>query len=310
MLTGNILITGGTGTLGYALAARIVAEGYPCRVTIYSRDPMKQQTMRRKFPSFRYALGDVCDGERLRVLATGHDTIMHLAAQKHIPEAEANPRNCAITNVYGTQQVIEAARHAGANVLFVSTDKACWPVNFYGATKIIGERLMQEAAGERGPRINICRYGNVVGSTGSVIPAWRQAMERGERPKLTCAEMTRFWLTAEAAVDLILFAMGEPSGSITIPRLPALSMARLAEYVIGPHWRNTVDVIGLRPGEKMHEMLLTPQEAPYCAEVPGGRYLRLYPVTGSPAIPPRGLVNGYTSDMARELSSEELAVML
>lgn len=307
MLSGNVLLTGGTGTLGYAIAERVRREQWPCTLTIYSRDPVRQQVMRRKYPEYRYAMGDILDVDSLVKVAHGHGLIIHAAAMKHIPEAEAYPGYCYRINVDGSINVLEAAQQANVKqVLAISTDKACHPINTYGCTKLMMERYYQHMAGVLDHmQINLCRYGNVLGSTGSVLKAWSQALESNEKPKITDPNMTRFWLTDQAAVDLILYALTEPSGTITIPRLPGLSMGRMFEYLYPNH---EYEAIGLRPGEKMHEELLTRSEWPYM-ELSGKHYMRLWPVTGIPDNNPNNYL-GYTSDIAQELTRDELLAMV
>lgn len=299
-LTGQVLITGGTGTLGHAIAARAQREGWPCKLTIASRDPLKQQAMRREYPQHRYVLADVTDREAWPNICAGHDLVIHAAANKHIPECERQPWLSYRTNVLGSVNVLDAAERAGVwQIVLISTDKACWPVNSYGAAKLSAERIYQErAASQGGLRVNLVRYGNVLGSNGSVLPVWQGALSRGEHARITDPVMTRFWLTEDEAVDLILFSLGEPHGSITIPALPALSMHELAQAVLPPV-ASGYDVIGLRPGEKMHEMLVSPQEAYYADPVPGTRYIRLAPVTCIPRTAP-SYPHGYTSDIAPE----------
>lgn len=307
MLRGNVFVTGGTGTLGKAIARRVVREGWDCTLTIFSRDPVKQQHMRREYPGLRYILGDVCDARLLRAAIAGHQTVLHLAAQKHIPQGEADPEHCYAVNVDGSRNVLHAAADAGAEqIVFISTDKACWPINVYGCTKMMAERMYQQAARVLPLAVNIMRYGNVIGSTGSVVQVWREALARGETPTITDPTMTRFWLTVDQAVDAILYALDEPSGTITIPRLPALSMARLAEYVLPEGLEPRV--VGLRPGEKMHEMLLTPQETAYCYPPDDRGYMRLHPVTGAGEY--MQSIVGYTSDRAHQLERAELLAML
>lgn len=313
-MQGEILVTGGTGTLGHAIARRVRRDGTRARLTVYSRDPMRQAAMRREFPEHRYVLGDVCDARALALAAAGHDLIIHAAAQKHIPQAEAAPDHCYAVNVTGSQNVLHAAALGGVGqVLGISTDKACHPINAYGCSKLMMERLCQQfALAQSAVRVNLCRYGNVLGSTGSVIPVWEAALARGEKPKVTDPTMTRFWLSADQAVDLIEFALTEPSGTITIPRLPGLSMARLAEYVLPAG--TELETIGLRPGEKLHEELVTAEEWPFVyrhGQADGLGYMRLYPVTGKPVKPPGdGRLAGYMSNCAHELDRYGLAELL
>lgn len=308
MLDGNIFITGGTGTLGYALAKRITSEQWPCNVTIYSRAPEKQQAMKRLYPRFRYVLGDICDRQTLQLAITGHDLVIHCAAQKHIPEAERQPLQCYNVNVVGSMFVLEAAIQAGVKqVLGISTDKVCHAINAYGLTKAMMERAWQSVAvGEYGryTKINLCRYGNVLGSTGSVLEVWAGAVERGEPIKITNKTMTRFWLTSSQAVDLLLYSLDQPSGTITIPMLHSLSMGRMADYLYGSQ---RVEEIGLRPGEKLHEELLTPEEAPFARAY--NNYIELSPVTGTPnALTTR--LSSYTSDAVPRIDRLTLYTML
>lgn len=310
-LQGDILITGGAGTLGQAIVERARRDKWDCTFTIYSRDPLKHQAMRRKYPECRYVLGDVLDARALTLAAVGHDTIIHAAAQKHIPEAEHHPAHCYAVNVEGSRNVLDAAEDAGVGqVIAISTDKACWPVNVYGASKFMMERLYQQRAQTTQyniyTEIKLCRYGNVLGSNGSVLQAWENARARAVLPKITDPTMTRFWLNEQRAVDLILYTTTQLHGTITIPRLPALSMAEMAEYMGVENY----EIIGLRPGEKMHEMLVTPQEWPF-VENKHHTYMTLNPVTGKPAGE-EGVMRGrgYTSDTARQLTRAELTAML
>lgn len=308
MLDGNVFITGGTGTLGYALAKRITDEQWPCNVTIYSRAPEKQQAMRRLYPRFRYVLGDVCDRQTLQLAITGHDLVIHCAAQKHIPEAERQPLQCYNVNVAGSMNVLECAINAGVKqVLGISTDKVCHAINAYGLSKAMMERAWQAIAiSEYGryTQINLCRYGNVLGSTGSVLEVWSRAVVCGEPIKITNRTMTRFWLTSAQAVDLLLYSLGQPSGTITIPMLHSLSMGRMAEYLYGSQ---RIEEIGLRPGEKLHEELLTPEEAPFA--ISRNNHIELYPVTGMPnALTTR--LSSYTSDAVPRIDRATLYSML
>lgn len=304
-LSGNVLLTGGTGTLGNALAERIEREVLDCVLTVYSRDPIKQQVMKRRYPKHRYVLGDVLDLDALTRVSYGHNLIIHAAAQKHIPEAEMWPGQCYAVNVQGSMNVIDAAVTAGVRqVLGISTDKACHPVNTYGCTKLMMERYYQHVAGELGDvlSVNLVRYGNVLDSNGSVLKAWSDAVKAKVKPKVTDPAMTRFWLTDQAAVDLILYALGEPSGTISIPMLPGLAMGKMLEYLY-PGVRG--EVVGLRPGEKMHEELLTKEEAPFTRG--GTGYLRLWPVTVNPFSDD---TRGYNSAIAPELTRDELLQMV
>lgn len=305
MLTGDVLITGGAGSLGQAIVRRALSEGWDCSFTIYSRDPLKHQAMRREFPDCRYLIGDILDREALTRVAAGHDTIIHAAAQKHIPEAERQPDQCFAVNVRGTENVLAAALEAQVErVLVISTDKACHPVNAYGCSKLAAERIAQQFALRVGGllSVNLCRYGNVLGSNGSVIPVWERQHLAGQPLTLTNPDMTRFWLTLDQAVDLIVKALEQPTGTVLIPQLPGLAMDDFATYLFPTA---DVEITGLRPGEKMHEELLTPEESVYAEDL-GGHY-RLWPVTGRPCS---AGFPGYTSDQARQLSRGELLAMV
>src|SRR5437762_5723777 len=184
-LTGNILITGGSGTLGHAIVRTAERDNWPCTFTIYSRSELRQAQMRQKHPHLRYVLGDVRDAERLYWLAIGHDTIIHAAAMKRIPECEAQPWVCYETNVFGASSVVRAAQMAGVKrVIGISTDKACRAVTAYGASKLAMEKLFQ-AQPEGGPVFTLVRYGNVVASNGSVIPTWRKQASEGKPLTIT-----------------------------------------------------------------------------------------------------------------------------
>lgn len=265
-LKGNVLLTGGSGYLGRGVMRRARRENWDCKLTVYSRDEMKQELCRREYPEVRYVLGDVKDYDRLEAALAGHETVIHMAAVKFIPEAEFNVQECLDVNTLGSQRVIEAALRVGVqSVIGISTDKAVQPVNVYGATKFLMEREFGEAARRSdfagfGTRFNCVRYGNVVGSTGSVIPLFLNQMRNEQRIKLTDPRMTRFWLSVDQAIDLILIALYEPmqNGSVVVPRPKAMTMKALAESIAG---ESPIDIIGQRPGEKMHESLMSYEES-------------------------------------------------
>lgn len=305
MIHGNILVTGGTGTLGRALVARAVRENWDCTFTIYSRDEMKQQAMKRQFPHLRYAIGDVADYDTLERVMTGHDTVLHLAAFKHIPAGEMNLAALIATNLVGSSNVAKAALRTGVEwCLGISTDKACHPVNAYGMTKALMERFFQEANRAELTRFHLIRYGNVLSSTGSVIPLWKSQVQRGDPITRTDPLMTRFWMSVEQAVEGITAALELPPGVVLIPMLPGLRMDHFAGYLFPGHPQVTT---GLRPGEKRHEELLTVEESRF-AETCGNRF-HLFPVTGTP-LSENGLAHGYTSDRAPQLTRAELLAML
>lgn len=255
-LTGNILITGGSGTLGHALARTARTEGWDCRITIYSRSELRQAEMRARYPECRYVLGDVRDYDRLAAAFAGHDLVIHAAAMKRIPECEAQPGECMATNVGGSQNVVRAALAAGVGrVVGISTDKACAAITTYGASKRLMEGLFQAAHGRT--IFTLCRYGNVLASNGSVIPIWRQQAARGEKLTITDRRMTRFWMTERDAVRVIEDAASALPGSITVPRMGAVLIADMAKWIVpGCETRET----GLRSTEKLHEDLVHPCE--------------------------------------------------
>ena len=259
-----ILITGGTGSLGTALIRRLLRDASPRKVILFSRDEQKHFHLQQELPDrrVRFFVGDVRDRQRLLRAFEGVDVVFHAAAMKHIPLAEYNPLEAIRTNIGGAENVIDAAleRNVGM-VVAISTDKAASPVNLYGATKLCMEKLFVAAnsyRGTHGTAFTVVRYGNVVGSRGSVVPLFVKQREAGELT-LTAPQMTRFWITMDQAVDLCLHAVAQAKGGeVFIPRIPASDLATLAA-AIAPAAR--VKVMGLRPGEKMHEALITQDEA-------------------------------------------------
>lgn len=291
---GNILITGGSGTLGHAIVRTAQQERWDCHITIYSRSELRQAQMRAQHPDLRYVLGDVRDYERLAAAVTGHDLVIHAAAMKRIPECEANPPECYATNVTGSLNVVRACQQSGvARCVGVSTDKACRAVTAYGASKLAMEKLFQ--AQPAVPTIfTLVRYGNVVASNGSVIPVWREQVRRGESLTVTDREMTRFWMAPGAAVQLVIEASKLASGLIVVPKMGALSIAELAGIVApGAPLRCT----GLRSIEKTHEDLVHPDEL--AQELPAGW------IVGTGEIG-----RAYRSDMAPRLSPGDFLAML
>lgn len=284
MLTGNILITGGAGFLGRGIVRRAEAENWPCRFTVYSRDEQKQDKMRQRWPAVRYVLGDITDLERLALVAAGHDTIIHAAAIKYIPEGEFNVNECVRVNIDGSRSVFSAARMAGVStVVAVSTDKAVLPINAYGMTKAVMERLMSEASAlDPITRYVGCRYGNVIGSTGSVIPVFQRQLGETGKITITDPEMTRFWISVDDAVDLIDAAANEADdGAIVIPQPKSMRLDDLANTIIRAYagarddYSRFTDIIGKRPGEKMHEDLLSESERLRTIRL--GTYFQLLP---------------------------------
>jgi UDP-N-acetylglucosamine 4,6-dehydratase len=285
----NVLISGGAGYLGRAYL-RWAKANTDARFTIFSRDESRHARCRREFPECRYVLGDVRDPESLDLAIAGHDTVIHAAAFKYVPQGETNGIECHEINAMGSLNVARASiRHGVERVIGISTDKACSPINNYGISKLMMERFFQECDRNSGTRFNLVRYGNVVSSTGSVVPVFRQQLKDQGYVTLTDPAMTRFWLTVDEAVDLINLALGEAEGgTILIPRCPSISMQALADLVT-----DKIKVTGLRFGEKRHESLLNEVEAKYTEDssVPG--IMRLYP-TISRQRPTFGLP--YSSD--------------
>lgn len=256
----NILITGGTGSFGKKYIEHILAEYSPNKVIIFSRDELKQFEMQQKYnaPCMRYFIGDVRDGDRLKEAMDGVDFVIHAAALKQVPAAEYNPFECIKTNIHGAQNVIQAAIACGVEkVIALSTDKAANPVNLYGATKLASDKLFVAAnnmVGGRKTRFAVVRYGNVVGSRGSVVPFFRKLLDEGatELP-ITHADMTRFMITLDQGVQFVLKNFKRmQGGEIFIPKIPSMYMTALAT-AMAPDLPQKI--IGIRPGEKLHEVM-------------------------------------------------------
>ena len=251
-LSGNILITGGSGTLGHAILRAAEREHWDCSFTIYSRSELRQAQMRARFPRARYILGDVRDYDRLAAAVTGHDAVVHAAAMKRLPDCEAQPVACYQTNVEGTANVARAcAMHGVQKAVFISTDKACRSISAYGSSKQLGEAIWRSYA-QHGQFVGV-RYGNVVASNGSVIPLWRKQASMDAPLTLTSPHMTRFWMAPSEAVQLIVDACYLPPGTFLVPKMHSLSIAEMADIIApgAPH-----QVVGLRSVEKPHEDLV------------------------------------------------------
>ena len=261
----TVLLTGGTGSFGNAFVERAIEEWPDITVRVYSRDELKQSEMRAKFGdrNLRFLIGDVRDRERMQRAAQGCDIVVHAAAMKQVPACEYNPFEAVRTNVIGGQHVVDAAIDAKVTkVVALSTDKAVNPVNLYGATKLCAEKIFVQGnayAAQSDTRLACVRYGNVVGSRGSVVPLFRQQMAERGRLTITDERMTRFWITLPQAVDLVLHALANmEGGEIFIPKIPSMRVVDLAEAMAPGLPR---DVIGIRPGEKLHELMLTADES-------------------------------------------------
>jgi UDP-N-acetylglucosamine 4,6-dehydratase len=260
-----VLVTGGTGSFGKKFIDIMLKEHHPAKLIVFSRDELKQHEMRVSgydHESLRYFIGDVRDVERLRRAMHGVDIVVHAAALKQVPACEYNPSEAIKTNILGSSNVVEAALDMGVKkVLALSTDKAVNPVNLYGATKLAAEKLFVQsnayAAGTT-TRFSCVRYGNVVGSRGSVIPIFIQQRLNGKLT-ITDARMTRFWLTLEQGVRFVIRCIGEMhGGEVFVPKIPSTRIIDLAR-VIAP--QAELEVIGIRPGEKLHEVLIHEDEA-------------------------------------------------
>jgi UDP-N-acetylglucosamine 4,6-dehydratase/5-epimerase len=270
----SISITGGTGSFGKKFVETVLAEFRPKRLIVFSRDELKQHDMRQKFPDgggspMRYFLGDVRDSERLRRAFVDVDIVVHAAALKQVPACEYNPFEAIQTNVIGAKNVIDAAIDRGVKkVLAISTDKAVNPVNLYGASKLCAEKLFVHGnfySGDRGTRFSCSRYGNVIGSRGSVIPALLEQAKTG-RITITDRRMTRFWLTLEQGVRFVIHCLDKMAGGeIFVPRIPSLGIMELAS-TLAPN--AAIDYVGIRPGEKLHEVLVSEDEARHTLEMP------------------------------------------
>lgn len=256
----NILITGGTGSFGHKYTQTLLSRYKPNKIVIYSRDELKQYEMQQKFndPCMRYFIGDVRDQDRMIRAMKGIDYVIHAAALKQVPAAEYNPTECIKTNINGAEHVINAAiENQVEKVIALSTDKAANPVNLYGATKLASDKLFVAAnniAGGARPRFSVVRYGNVVGSRGSVVPFFEQLKNSGsDHLPVTHLEMTRFWISLQQGVDFVLKNFERMlGGEIFVPKIPSIRVADLAK-AIAPDL--PIKEIGIRPGEKLHEMM-------------------------------------------------------
>lgn len=263
----NILITGGSGTLGQAIVRTAIAENWNAQFTIFSRSELGQAIMRQKYPDCRYIIGDVRDAQRVSDAIAGHDVVIHAAAMKRIPECEAQPAECYQTNVLGSANVIRAClQHNITQCIGISTDKACQAITAYGASKLLMEKLFL-ATPAYSTGFVLCRYGNVVASRGSVIPLWRKQVEQGQPITLTDPEMTRFFMAESDAVETIKVAARQSHGTITVPIMRSLKIKRLADRLYPDHPQ---EVIGLRSTEKMHEDLIGYDES--ASAIKGDKY--------------------------------------
>ena len=266
----TILLTGGTGSFGNAFVERVLGMWPDVTIRVYSRDELKQSEMNERFgdAQLRYFIGDVRNKTRLARATQGADMVVHAAAMKQVPACEYNPFEAVQTNILGSQHVVDCAIDAGVpKVVALSTDKAVNPVNLYGATKLCAEKIVVQGnsyAAQFGTRLACVRYGNVVGSRGSVVPIFQRQRDSG-RLTITDSRMTRFWITLPQAVDLVLYAIDNMrGGEVFIPKIPSMRVTDLAE-AMAPGVQT--EVIGIRPGEKLHELLLTADESRHAIDM-------------------------------------------
>jgi UDP-N-acetylglucosamine 4,6-dehydratase (inverting) len=279
----SVLITGGTGSFGKKFTERILRE-FPSikRLVIYSRDELKQFEMGQvfsdtKYPAVRYFIGDIRDGARLKRALEGIDVVIHAAALKQVPAAEYNPFECIKTNVLGAQNLIEACLDSGVKrVVALSTDKAAAPINLYGATKLCSDKLFVAANNIKGSRditFSVVRYGNVMGSRGSVIPFFQARRDQPTLP-ITDVDMTRFNITLDEGVDMVIWALQNAmGGEIFVPKIPSYRITDVAS-AISPNASH--EIVGIRPGEKLHEEMITSSDSYNTVDL--GRYYAILPV--------------------------------
>jgi UDP-N-acetylglucosamine 4,6-dehydratase len=318
----SILITGGTGSFGKKFTEIMLREYHPKKLIIFSRDELKQHQMRQIYDDrvpgspIRYFIGDVRDRDRLYRAFNGVDVVVHAAALKQVPACEYSPFEAVLTNVLGAKNVIDAAINCGVKrVMAISTDKAVNPINLYGATKLCAEKLFVQGnsySGEGGPRFSCARYGNVVGSRGSVVPLFLEQRKNG-KITVTDPRMTRFWITLEQGVRFVIKCIEiMHGGEIFVPKIPSMNILDLAKAIAHDC---EVEYIGIRPGEKLHEVLISEDEARHTVEL-DDMYI-IQPVhpwwrveNWAEAKPlPEGF--RYTSDTnTRWLSGEELRRMI
>lgn len=260
----QILVTGGTGSFGRAFVRHVLEHYRPARLVVFSRDELKQYEMAQdfptaRFPCMRYFIGDVRDQQRLEIAMRGIEYVIHAAALKHVPIAEYNPMECIRTNITGAENVVMAAMRAKVKkVVALSTDKAANPINLYGASKLASDKVFVAAnhlSGEGGTRFSVVRYGNVLGSRGSVIPFFRKLIAEGATSlPITDPRMTRFWITLRQGVQFVTSSLAMmQGGEVFVPKLPSMLMTDLANALAPnlPH-----EIVGMRPGEKIHEVMI------------------------------------------------------
>ena len=265
----SILVTGGTGTFGKSFVATVAERYAPKRLIVFSRDELKQSEMQQAYPQDRYPfmrffIGDIRDPERLEMAMREVDVVVHAAALKQVPTAEYNPFECINTNVFGAENVVRAALRGNVRkVIALSTDKAANPANLYGASKLASDKIFVAAnnlSGDEGAKFAVVRYGNVAGSRGSVVPLYRRLVaEKAARIPITDPKMTRFWITIEQGVNFVLSSLAMmKGGEIFVPKIPSMKIGDVAA-AIAPGI--PTEIIGIRPGEKLHEAMITADDA-------------------------------------------------
>lgn len=290
----SILITGGTGSFGHAFLPATLSKYNPRRLVVYSRDEMKQWEMAKQFqgdPRVRFFIGDVRDRERLYRALDGIDFVVHAAATKIVPTAEYNPFECVKTNVLGAMNLIDACIDKGVRrVVALSTDKASSPINLYGATKLASDKLFiagNSYAGAHDTRFAVVRYGNVMGSRGSVIPFFMSIRDRGVLP-VTDERMTRFMISLQQGVELVWHAFEDmQGGEIYVKKIPSMRVVDIARAV-APEARQ--EVIGIRPGEKLHEQMISADDAPFTYEYP--EHFKILPAIHNWSADPHRIKDG------------------
>lgn len=261
----SVLVTGGTGSFGKKFIEKLLKNSNPERVIVYSRDELKQFEMSQKFnlaeySAIRYFIGDVRDKDRLTMAMRNVDIVIHAAALKQVPAAEYNPMECVKTNIMGAENVVSAALENNVQkVIALSTDKAANPINLYGATKLASDKIFVSAnnlAGDRPTKFSVVRYGNVVGSRGSVVPFFQQKIAEGAKTlPITDDRMTRFWITLDQGVNFVLSSLEiMQGGEIFVPKIPSMNIMDLAR-TIAPDLEH--EIVGIRPGEKLHELMVS-----------------------------------------------------
>jgi len=265
----HVLITGGTGSFGRAFVRKVLETQSPAKLVIFSRDELKQSEMQQefpesKFPAIRYFIGDVRDQDRLEMAMRGIEIVVHAAALKQVPTAEYNPFECIKTNIHGAENVVNAALRVGVRkVLALSTDKAANPINLYGATKLASDKIFVAAnnlSGFDGAKFAVVRYGNVMGSRGSVVPFWQKMIDKGAKKlPVTDQRMTRFWITLPQGVQFVLDSLDRMiGGEVFVPKLPTINVVDLARSML-PNCE--IEDVGIRPGEKLHEVMVPLDDA-------------------------------------------------